>query len=386
VDLVAARKYFAAAAATGLVPEADEALGIFAANGWGHPSPTASPRGPGVPDYAAARRHLTRAATPQALTLLGDLYQSGQLDAVVRRDLGLPPASAAPAAATASSGSRGSSSGSRGSSSSSSSSGGGSHGSGGGARGAASGRGGIDGQRRRRSSSGSSSSSSSSSAAADKRGARGYKQKDEEDGDDDGDHEGGEGGDDDEGGNDDEGGDDDKAQADADAVGERAQLEAWRAYSSAASSLDHAPALTALGTMALYGTAPSDRPRGAHSDADQGSSSSSSSGDGDGGDGSSSGGGGGGGGSTALPGAAEGAAAEDAALAANEARAAAAAAEAPAAGAERWTPEVSEAWAQRGREDGAWARDHAEAWALFGAALKGLEEEDARRGLPVKSR
>jgi len=366
VDLLKAREYFEAAASTGLLPEADEALGIFAANGFGYPAATASSSdgggsssgsgsgngegftssnggdgdddvdgdihatAPGTPDYAAARRHLKRAATPQAWTLLGDLYQWGQLDDVIRNDLNLPPVAPESSAGSGSSGSGS-----------------------GGSRGFTHGRNGRDQQQQQRRGAASSSQKKGQPTPS-------------------------------------------EAEAQGIQVAERANLKAWHLYSLAAAS-DHSPALTAMGTMVLFGTAPQNRSRGNGNDSTETptSGSSSSSGKsqkpkiaGDYG--------------TVLPGAAEGAAAEAAALAVTAAQAAQAKAEAAAAAAanfpsskgsqqqeeeedddDAWTEEVAQAWAQRGVEDGALARDYAEAWALFGAALKVLDEEEAQRKKPV---
>lgn len=347
-----ARKYFAAAASTGLLPEADEALGIFAANGFGYSStPSSSSDGgsssssdsgaasgndsgddvdmhttPGIPDYAAARRHLKRAATPQAWTLLGDLYQWGQLDDVIRKDLKLPPLSPETKSSSKSSSSSGTS------------------------RGAPYGRNGRDQQQQQQQRRGAASKKKGSSSP----------------------------------------GEEEEAQEVL--VAERANLEAWHMYSFAAAS-EHAPALTAMGTMVLFGTAPQSRSRGGSSSDDATSASShsshsSSSSYGSYGSYESYG--------NALPGAAEGAAAEAVAIAATAAQAAQVKAEvtnSPSSLGDHekgydegeWTEEVAQAWVERGLEDGALARDYAEAWALFGAALRVLEEEDAQRNKPVRA-
>ena len=78
-DHARARVYFEAAARTGLLPEADEALGIFDLNGFATPS--------GLPDPESARRRFLAAATPHAYTMLGELYQHGELDGAVRAEL-----------------------------------------------------------------------------------------------------------------------------------------------------------------------------------------------------------------------------------------------------------------------------------------------------------
>jgi TPR repeat protein len=92
-DYALARRHFEAAAGTGLVPEAHEALGFFDSYGYGLKA--------GEPDVLAAKANFLLAQTPTAYLMLADMYQQGHFDDTELREIAEDEVAAAAAAAAA---------------------------------------------------------------------------------------------------------------------------------------------------------------------------------------------------------------------------------------------------------------------------------------------